>query len=93
MTLTDEQLLQIQEYAANFMSATDTALLIGLNETETKQFIETVKNHKHSPVYKAFHKGRVQNKYELRKKVIYLAKMGSQTAQALAEKYFNEKIY
>ncbi len=90
MNLSKTQYNEIEQYAEAFMSGRDIAFLLSLSEEQTTQFLERIKNHKHSKEYIAFHRGRLKSKYALRKEVVNLAKMGSQTAQIQAEKYFKE---
>ncbi len=54
-------------------------------------FCEICKNHTSSDIYTAYHRGRLQTKYELRKTVIKLAKAGSPAAEPLADKYMKEQ--
>jgi len=55
-------------------------------------FRKTARNCK-SEIYKAYMKGRTQVKLEIRKNVIYLAKIGSPQAEILADKYIvDQKI-
>lgn len=54
-------------------------------------FCEICKNHTASDIYTAYHRGRLQTKYELRKTVIKLAKAGSPAAEPLADKYMKEQ--
>ena len=90
MILNEKQLELIEEYASSLMSAAEIALLLGMNEDEADLFCETIKNHRNSPIYIYYNRGRLTTKYELRKKVIDLAKRGSPAAQPIAEKYMNE---
>lgn len=92
MNLTDEQLLQVEEMAAALLPADEIAILLNLTAPERNSFIEVVKTHTSSPVYMAFHRGRLTTKYELRKTVIKLAKHGSPAAEPIAEKYIREQL-
>ncbi len=93
MNLTEEQYKKIEDYAAALMSAKEIAILLDFNEDEEKIFVEKIKNHKKSQEHKSFLKGRLTTKFELRKVVIDLAKMGSQSAQVVTEKYLKENLY
>ncbi len=93
MNLTEEQYRKIEEYAAALISAKEIAILLDFDEEQEKSFVEKVKNHKKSKEYKSFLKGRLTTKFELRQVVIDLAKMGSQSAQGVTEKYFKENQY
>lgn len=59
---------------------------------ERSYFCDICRNHHHSPIYEAYHQGRLQTKFELRKTVIKLAKAGSPAAEPLADKYMKEQI-
>lgn len=90
MNLNDEQIALIKEYAAALIPANEIGILLNFDADGRRKFEEIVKNHTSSPIYDAFHKGRLQTKYELRKIVIKLAKNGSPAAQPIAEKYLLE---
>ena len=92
MTYNNELLIQIEEYAAALLSISEISILIGLSSDEALEFQEKIKNHRDSEVYISFNRGRLHTKYELRKKVIDLAKRGSPAAQPIAEKYMHENI-
>ena len=92
MNLTNEQILMVEEFSAALMSAKEIALMLGLNPEERKEFEEVCKNHESSDIFTAFHKGRLQTKYELRKTVIKLAKHGSPAAEPIADKYLREQL-
>jgi len=92
MILTDEQILLLEEMAAALMPAHEIAILFNLNVEDRKFFEEIIKTHTSSPIYMAFHKGRLNTKYELRKMVIKLAKHGSPAAEPIAEKYIREQL-
>jgi len=92
MNLTDEQLLQVEEMAAALLPADEIAILLKLNPSDRNLFIEIVKTHINSPIYMAFHHGRLTTKLELRKTVIKLAKHGSPAAEPIAEKYIREQL-
>lgn len=90
MTFNEEQLSQMEEYAAALLSVAETAVLLGLTSEQADEFAEHIKNHRDSPEYIAFNRGRLLTKFELRRKVIDLAKRGSPAAQPIAEKYMHE---
>jgi hypothetical protein len=92
MNLTDEQIQQIEEMAAALLPSDEIALLLKLDSTNRKLFAEIVKTHIDSPIYMAFHQGRLSTKLELRKTVIKLAKHGSPAAEPIAEKYIREQL-
>ena len=92
MNLTDDQIKQVEEMAAALLPASEITILLGLSPEERNLFCEMVKNHVNSPVYMAFHTGRLTTKFELRKTVIKLAKHGSPAAEPIAEKYLKEQM-
>ena len=87
MNLNEEQLEKIKEYGSLFLSAREIACMLDLDIDE---FIEEVSNRR-TPAYLAWYKGQTESKYEIRKKVISLAKMGSPQAETLSEKYIQEQ--
>ena len=92
MNLNDDQLQQIEDMAAALLPAAEIAILLNLPAENRKIFEEIVKTHVNSPVYLAFHKGRLTTKYELRKIIIKLAKNGSPAAEPIADKYIREQL-
>lgn len=92
MNLTDEQIQQVEEMSGALLPANEIALLLNLSVSERNLFCEIVKTHVSSPVYMAFHRGRLTTKFELRKTVIKLAKHGSPAAEPIAEKYLIEQM-
>jgi len=92
MNLTDDQIEKIERYAAALLPAGEIAILLELKSDERKIFEEIVRNHVDSPIYMAFHKGRLTTKLLLRETVIKLARHGSPTAEPIAEKYIREQI-
>jgi len=92
MNLTNDQIQQIEEFAAALMTAKEIAMLLGLNPDDRNSFEEICKNHESSDIFLAFQKGRLQTKFELRKTVIKLAKHGSPAAEPIADKYLREQL-
>ena len=92
MTLTDEQIQQIQDMSAALLPADEIAILLKLPAEDRDLFVQITKNHKTDPIYNAFHFGRLSTKLELRKTVIKLAKHGSPAAEPIAERYIREQI-
>ena len=78
-----EQLKQIEEMAQALMTPEEIAVLLGL---DTRKFVYQVQK-KESEEFKAYNKGRLLTKLELRRKVIMLAKASSPQAEVLADKY------
>lgn len=66
------------------MSPTEIAIL--LNQ-DVQKFVYQATKKPDSDIAKAYQKGRLNTKLELRKKVIMLAKAGSPQAEMLADKY------
>ncbi len=88
MEISPEQLEQITEMAASLMQPDEIAILIDLDPEDLKHQV----NHNPSGnISKAFLKGRLQTKLDLRKKIIQLAKAGSPQAEVLADKYMKSK--
>ncbi len=87
MKLSDDQLEKIQEYAGLFLSPREIACLLNLPFAD---FTECLFDGNH-PVSMAYLKGKTQSKYEIRKKVIDLAKKGSPQAESLADKYIEQQ--
>jgi hypothetical protein len=79
----------ITEMAAALMSPKEIAIMLDLNITD---FEYQVKNKLDSDFAKAFNKGRLQTKFDLRKKVIQMAKAGSPQAEVLADKYLQSGV-
>lgn len=92
MNLTNEQLEQLEEYAAALMSITEIAILMDIPTPVRTQFKVLCRQVDTSPLYKAFHKGRLTTKLELRRNIIKLAKAGSPAAEPLAIKFINEQM-
>lgn len=86
---TEKQLNDITEMAAALMLPKEIAILLGINPD---RFEHTLKHCPDSDWYKAFHKGRLQTKFELRKKIVSLAKAGSPQAELLADKYLQQTL-
>ena len=83
MTLSEEVLQQIKEMSS--------ALLPPGEIDQRDFFCDICKNHHSSPIYTAYHQGRLQTKLNLRKTVIKLAIAGSPAAEPLADKYMKEQ--
>lgn len=91
MILADETLLQIKEMAAALMPPSEIAILVAISADQRDYFCDICKNHRQSPIYDAYHQGRLQTKLSLRKTVIKLAVAGSPAAEPLADKYMKEQ--
>lgn len=91
MILPDETILRITEMSAALLPPSEIAILINLPADQHDLFCDTCKNHRNSPIYAAYHLGRLQTKLSLRKTVIKLAIAGSPAAEPLADKYMKEQ--
>lgn len=85
--LDKETLDKITELAGLFLSIREIALLTGLDYDVLQEMIED----EDSEVSLAYRIGKAESKYEIRKKVIQLAKLGSPQAEVLANKYIEEQ--
>lgn len=83
----DEQINQIQEYASLFLTIDEIAILLDVDICEFKKVVLSKKH----PVYKAYNKGKLLTKIELRKNVIKMAKHGSPQAELLTEDYIKKQ--
>ncbi len=87
MNLSDEQLETIKELSGLFLSIREIACML---EIDFETFDQMVQN-TNTPAYMAYLIGKTQSKYEIRLKIVALAKMGSPPAQTLAEKFIEEQ--
>lgn len=92
ITLTTYQLEKLQEYAAALMHVTEIAILLEIPPDDQTAFEVICLNDRTSPLYRAFHTGRLQTKLELRRNIIKLAKAGSPAAEPMAIKFINEQL-
>ncbi len=83
MTLSDEQLILIQEYSSLFLSPREISCLIDFDFDVFSDLLFD----KSSPAFLAYYRGKTISKLELRRKVVPLAKLGSPQAQNLTEEY------
>lgn len=89
--LSDEQLKEVEEMSAALLPPSEIAILINISVEQRDLFCEVCKTHKSSPLYTAYHRGKLKTKYELRKTIVKLAKAGSPAAEPLADKYMQEQ--
>ena len=89
--MTNDQLKQLQEYAAALLSPDEIAILLNLPLDERKSFTVRCRSQQGSVEYEAFHRGRLQTKLELRQNIIKLAKAGSPAAEPLALRFLKEQ--
>lgn len=92
MNFNDEQLKQVEEMSGALLPPADIAILLNLSPEDRDMFCEVVKTHINSAIFMAFHKGRLNTKFELRKTIIKLAKHGSPAAEPIAEKFITEQM-
>ncbi len=87
MKLTEDQLKQIEELSALFLSPREISCLIGVKHDHIiDEYFD-----QYSEIYQYYFRGKTNSKLELRKKVIPLAKLGSPQAQSLTEQYIKEQ--
>lgn len=73
-------LKEVEELAMVFFTPLEIATIIEVPFAE----VEVALCEEDSLFYKAFHKGRLQSEYDLRKSIVKLAKSGSSPAQTMA---------
>lgn len=76
MTYSDSELKQIEQLASLYLPISDIATVLGKNAEVLRRDIKT----KDSPAEKAYTKGKVSSKIQLRKQEMLLAKVGSPLA-------------
>lgn len=86
MTLTDTQLLEVEEMAKCFFMPREIALVL---QVPVAEFEEACKE-EGTKVYQAYWKGWYTSTYEHRKKVITLANQGSSPAQTMVGKMIED---
>ena len=93
MILPDETLLQITEMSAALLPSSEIAILLDIPAEQHNLFCDVCKNHRHSPIYSAYHKGRLQTKLNLRKTVIKLAQFRGALALKIIQEIGNFHEY
>jgi hypothetical protein len=86
-SIDNDTLEKIKELAGLFLSIREIALLTGLDYEKLQEMVED----DGSEVSRAYREGKAHSKYEIRRKVIQLAKLGSPQAEVLANKYIEEQ--
>ena len=76
MTYSDEELQKIEEWAQIYLPISDMAVILDIPPEVLR---EDIRN-KSSMAYKAYHKGKVLSKVQLRSQEMKLAKIGSPLA-------------
>lgn len=87
MNLNKDQLQEVFDHAALFLSPEEIAVLLDL---DIVQFIAEIKSKK-GTIYLQYMKGKTQSKKAIRENVLKMAKHGSPQAEDLAEKYIAEQ--
>lgn len=87
MTLTAEQLLQVQELAGLFMEPDEIAVLLDL---DIAGFANEISKRK-GEVFLAYFKGKTVSKKELHENVVKLAKRGSPQAEELVASFITKQ--
>lgn len=87
MTLTNEQLQQVEELAGLFLAPDEIAVLI---HVDIDSFVRAIVS-KSGNVYSAYLLGKSKAKQAIRENVVKMAKHGSPAAEDLAEKYIKEQ--
>lgn len=87
MNLNNDQLQEVFDHAALFLSPEEIAVLLDL---DIVQFIAEIKSKK-GVIYLQYMKGKTQSKKAIRENVLKMAKHGSPQAEDLAEKYIAEQ--
>ncbi len=91
MTLTEEQLTQLEEMAAALMPPSDIALLLNIPHDKRGLFVQICICHTSTEIFDAYQRGRLTTKLELRRTVVKLAKAGSPAAEPIAQKFIREQ--
>jgi len=87
--VSDEQLKEIEGFGAVLFSEDECALVMGFDVDYFNELME----HPDSNVYKAYHKGRLQSLYLVRKNIFDMAKNGSGPAQSIIQKIIKDYEY
>lgn len=77
--LTDDQLDLVEDYASNFMTWKQIAILLQIDENEFRELLVDL----NSPVRKRYNLGKTRSAYEISKSMVRLAKLGSPQAEIL----------
>jgi hypothetical protein len=78
--LNEQELEQVKELAKVFFTPKEIAIYL---QADLNDFVDACSIEGH-PIYMAFHSGRLQTTYELRKNIMQLANSGSSPAQSMA---------
>lgn len=89
MEFTQSDLDKIREYAALFLTISEIAILLKMNEDELREEISK----KTSCIGLAYRRGKLETILDLRRQEIELAKLGSPIGLELTQKYMlDQKI-
>jgi len=86
MIFSEDILKKTEEYAANFFSFKETAILVCIDISDFMNEVTDV----NTDLYKSYHRGRLISENEIRKEIISTAKMGSPAAQQEALKLISK---
>ena len=86
MDFSDDTIKQIQELAEALTPVSDIAALLDIDENELREEI----NYVHSPVRRAYNKGKAKTALALRKQELELARVGSPLAVQLTATYIKD---
>lgn len=87
MSLTIDQLEKVEEYAAQFLTYQDIAILL---KVDVNKFISRV-TERNSLEWLAYERGKITSKAEIRRNIVKLAKHGSSQAEAMVEKFIDDQ--
>jgi len=87
MTFSYDELKFIEEYAGLFLTFEEIAILI---EKDFSKFSAAVKS-KSNPAYKAYMKGKIKTKLDIRKKIVKMAMHDSPQAEMLVNQYISDQ--
>lgn len=86
MKLTSDQLTELESLASYFFTPDECAIVLSISTDELEMALEDDTD----PGYKAYQRGKLKSKLELRKSILTLAKQGSSPAQTMALRLLDE---
>lgn len=86
MKLTKDQLDEVENLSSYFFSCDEIAIVLDLEPAD----LEDELLDDSSDVYRAYQRGKLKSKLELRKSILTLAKQGSGPAQTLAMRLLDD---
>jgi hypothetical protein len=86
--ITSEQLDNIEEFASNFMTWRQIAILVDIPDNELKEKLLD----KNSQIYIRYTKGKTKSILEINKRLVKLAKLGSPQAELLVKDDINKQL-